>query len=281
MPLLKVNQLSKTFHHKQGKIEAVQSVSFEIEQGSTLALIGESGSGKSTIARLLMGVIPKDSGEFIFEGKNVFELSKQERFNFCTELQMIFQDPFSSLNPFMTVEQILKEPFLIHKRASKKQLDKEIDQLLDYVALPKTVKKRYPHEFSGGQRQRIGIARALSLKPKCIICDEPISSLDVSIGAQILNLLIRLQNELNLTYLFIAHDLNMVKYVADTICVMFKGQMVESGKVNEVFLDPKHPYTKALFNASFVADPRKQREKLKGFNLDLLDQIQQKSMQNQ
>ena len=273
MPLLQVKHLSKTFYHARSKIEAVKDISFSIEEGTTLALIGESGSGKSTIARLLMRLIQPDAGSALFEGKDLFKMQKKELFCFRRNMQMIFQDPFSSLNPFMTVGQLLKEPFDIHKILPKEKISFEIDQLLDYVALPKNILNRYAHEFSGGQRQRIGIARALSLRPKCIICDEPISSLDVSIGAQILNLLKRLQEELHLTYLFIAHDLNMIKYIATHVAVMFKGQIVEIAPVQDLFKEPLHPYTQALLQASPIADPKIQRENLSKIDLQELEAI--------
>ncbi|NGX30959.1 MAG: Oligopeptide transport ATP-binding protein OppF [Chlamydiae bacterium] len=273
MPLLQVKNLFKTFYHARSKIEAVKDISFSIQKGSTLALIGESGSGKSTIARLLMRLIQPDAGSALFEGQDIFKMHKQELFHFRRDMQMIFQNPFSSLNPFMTVGQLLKEPFDIHQTLPKEKIPLEIAQLLDYVALPKNILNRYAHEFSGGQRQRIGIARALSLRPKCIICDEPISSLDVSIGAQILNLLKRLQEELNLTYLFIAHDLNMIKYIATHVAVMFKGQIVEIAPVQELFREPLHPYTQALLQASPIADPKIQRENLNKIDLQALEAI--------
>jgi ABC-type oligopeptide transport system ATPase subunit len=271
--LLQVQKLKKTFYHN-GAIEAVKEVSFNLYKGQTLALIGESGSGKSTIARLLMRLIEQDGGQAFFEGKDIFKMNPKELFQFRRQMQMVFQDPFSSLNPYMTIEDILKEPFKIHQLKKGKELKKEIEKLLDYVALPKSILKRYPHEFSGGQRQRIGIARALALQPKCIICDEPLSSLDVSIGAQILNLLKRLQEELHLTYLFIAHDLNMIKYIANEVAVMYKGQIVEIATLKALFTTPLHPYTKALIQASPIADPILQREKMDTFDLEALKAVQ-------
>lgn len=238
MSLLEVKHLKKDFLVGKKVIHAVDDVSFSIERGETLGLVGESGCGKSTLGRMLLGLIPPTSGSIFFDGVPLS--SKRERYR---RMQMIFQDPYASLNPRMPVGEIIAEPLKIHG------IKRNIDELLDLVGLPRSSKGRYPHEFSGGQRQRIGIARAISLNPEFIVLDEPISALDVSIAAQIVNLLIQLQKELHLTYLFISHDLAMVKYLSTQIAVMYLGKFVEIGPGEKIYSSPEHPYTKLLLSS--------------------------------
>lgn len=235
--MIEVKNLSKIFSLSKAKeFKAVDSVSFNIKKGEVLGLVGQSGSGKSTLAKMILGLTPPTSGKIYFENFEKTTLLPRK-------IQMIFQDPYSSLNPRMSVEKILSEPTKIHRLPSR------VDELLDLVGLPLSSKKRYPHEFSGGQRQRIGIARALALNPEFLICDEPISALDVSIQAQIINLLQSLQKDLGLTLLFIAHDLAMVRYLSDRIAVMHQGKIVEWEETNQLFLSPKAPYTQELLKS--------------------------------
>lgn len=236
-PMIEVKNLTKVYKiDKKKLLTAVDQVNLTIEKGETIGLVGESGSGKSTLGRMILGLTLPTSGEIYFEGEKKTTLLPRR-------MQMIFQDPYSSLNPRMTVQAILAEPTKIHG------LEERVDELLELVGLPLEAKKRYPHEFSGGQRQRIGIARALALNPDFLICDEPISALDVSIQAQIVNLLQRLQKELGLTILFIAHDLAMVHYLSTRVAVMHQGQIVEVGNAEELFAHPRHPYTQTLLYA--------------------------------
>lgn len=245
-PLMQVKSLRKEFLLNKGLIlTALNHISFEIFKGETLGLVGESGCGKSTLGRCLVQLQEPTSGEVLFEGQNIIAFSRSELFSFRRKIQMIFQDPYTSLNPRMTAEEIISEPLKIHRLFSEES-KKEIDSLLDRVGLSRSSKGRFPHEFSGGQRQRIVIARALTLKPQLIICDEPMSALDVSIQAQIANLLKDLQKELNLTYLFISHDLAMVKYMADRVAVMHQGSLVEIASTPELYRQPVHTYTKEL-----------------------------------
>jgi oligopeptide transport system ATP-binding protein len=261
-PLLEVKHLQKSFTIGKGTfargkscLKAVDDVSFAIHKGETLGLVGESGCGKTTIGRTLIRLYKANGGEVIFQGQNILELPDKEMLPYRRRMQMIFQDPYSSLNPRMTVAEILKEPLVIHKIASGKTALNRVHELLQLVGLSKEQASRFPHEFSGGQRQRIGIARALAVEPEFIICDEPISALDVSIQAQIINLLEKLQTEMNLTYLFIAHDISMVRHTSNRIAVMYLGKMVELADTLELSKNPLHPYTKALFSAVPIADP--------------------------
>ncbi|MNW51514.1 Oligopeptide transport ATP-binding protein OppF [compost metagenome] len=267
-PLLSVENLKKYYPIRSGlaskavgEVKAVDDVSFSIYPGETLGLVGESGSGKSTIGKTIVGLEQPTEGRILFDGKDISKLSYKEMKGLRSELQIVFQDPYSSLNPRKRIADLLAEPLKVHRVVPVKDIPGEVDRLLELVGLPRNSRNRYPHEFSGGQRQRIGIARALSLKPRLIICDEPVSALDVSIQAQILNLLKDLQKELNLTYLFIAHGLGAVKYVSDRIAVMHQGKIVEIGSKSEIFHEPKHPYTKALLDASPIADPRLRNKK--------------------
>lgn len=255
--ILQVNRLKKYFDVRRGDVlQAVNDVSFYVNRGETFGLVGESGCGKSTIGRTIMGLYQRTEGEVLYEGKNVHELNAQERNEFYQSMQMIFQDPYASLNPRSTVREIISEPMEIHGlyKNSKKRLEK-VYQLLEEVGLNRDHANRYPHEFSGGQRQRIGIARALALDPDFIIADEPISALDVSVQAQVVNLLKDLQDEKGLTFLFIAHDLSMVKQISDRIGVMYLGNLVELTTSEHLYEEPLHPYTQALLSAIPIPDP--------------------------
>lgn len=241
--------------HTTGYIRAVDGVSFSVREGETLGLVGESGCGKSTIGRQIVGLEKPTEGKILYDGKDLSALKSKEMRGIRTQLQMVFQDPYSSLNPRKHIYEILAQPMLYHHIATKATVGKELERILDMVGLSRNVLGRYPHEFSGGQRQRIGIARALSLNPRFLVCDEPVSALDVSIQAQILNLLKSLQKELNLTCIFVGHGLGAVNYVSDRIAVMYLGKIVEIGKAADVFRTPAHPYTKALIAAAPVPDP--------------------------
>jgi oligopeptide transport system ATP-binding protein len=263
IPLLEVKGLKKYYPirdgiitHTVGQIYAVDGVDFEIFQGETLGLVGESGCGKSTIGRQLVGLEQPTDGQIIYNGQIINKITDAQMQKIRTEIQMVFQDPYSSLNPRKRIMDILAAPMLYHGIATKQTVNHEVDRLLELVGLPKNSKDRYPHEFSGGQRQRIGIAKALSLNPRLIICDEPVSALDVSIQAQILNLLKSLQKDLNLTYLFIGHGLDAVNYISNRIAVMYLGRIVEVADAKELFSNPVHPYTKALCNAAPIPNPK-------------------------
>ncbi|MEK4752340.1 oligopeptide/dipeptide ABC transporter ATP-binding protein [Priestia sp. FSL R5-0597] len=255
--LLEVKQLSKYFSITNKQVlKAVDGVSFYISKGETFGLVGESGCGKSTAGRTIIGLYNRTSGEVLYKGKNVHELSEKEKFAFHRNMQMIFQDPYASLNSRSTVKEIISEPMEVHGLYSnKKEMLNRVYELLEDVGLNRDHANRYPHEFSGGQRQRIGIARALALNPECIIADEPISALDVSVQAQVVNLLKKLQKEKGLTYLFIAHDLSMVKHISSRIGVMYLGHLVELTTSSELYQKPLHPYTQALLSAIPIPDP--------------------------
>ncbi|WP_427126842.1 ABC transporter ATP-binding protein [Priestia megaterium] len=255
--LLEVKQLSKYFSITNKQVlKAVDGMSFHISKGETFGLVGESGCGKSTAGRTIIGLYNRTSGEVLYKGKNVHELSEKEKFAFHRNMQMIFQDPYASLNPRSTVKEIISEPMEVHGLYSnKKEMLNRVYELLEDVGLNRDHANRYPHEFSGGQRQRIGIARALALNPECIIADEPISALDVSVQAQVVNLLKKLQKEKGLTYLFIAHDLSMVKHISNRIGVMYLGHLVELTTSSELYQKPLHPYTQALLSAIPIPDP--------------------------
>ncbi len=263
--VLEVNSLKKYFNiGKSSILKAVDDVSFKIHEGETLGLVGESGCGKTTCGRTIIGLYGKTAGEIIYNGKDVSTLKGKDKYQFKREVQMIFQDPYASLNPRMTVADIIGEGIDIHNLAKdKKERTEKIYKYLDLVGLNKEHASRFVHEFSGGQRQRIGIARALAVEPKFMVLDEPISALDVSIQAQIVNLLINLQKEMGLTYLFIAHDLSIVKHISDKVAVMYLGSMVELTSSNNLYEKPYHPYTKALLGAIPIPDPlvEKEREK--------------------
>ena len=261
--LIEVKHLKQYFGSKKNVVKAIDDISFEIFEGETLGLVGESGSGKSTTGRALLRLYKPTDGEILFEGKDIANLKKgKELLEFRKEAQMIFQDPYASLDGRMKVRDIIAEGIDIHGLAkTAEERDAMVDELLEIVGLNKEHANRYPHEFSGGQRQRIGIARALAVNPKFIVCDEAISALDVSIQAQIVNLLKRLQKEIGLTYLFIAHDLSMVKYISDRIAVMYRGRIVELGSADCVYNNPQHPYTKSLLSAIPLPDPREEKNR--------------------
>lgn len=260
--LIEVKDLKK--HFKVGKnaiLKAVDGVSFKIYKGETLGLVGESGCGKTTCGKTVMGLYDATGGEVLFHGQDIHKLNKKEKKEFTKKAQIIFQDPYSSLNPRMTVGDIIGEGLDIHQIVQGKEREEKIYELLETVGLNKEHASRFPHEFSGGQRQRIGIARALAIDPEFIVCDEPISALDVSIQAQVVNLLIELQKQKGLTYLFIAHDLSMVKHISDRVAVMYLGNMVEYASSDELYAQPLHPYTEALLSAIPIPDPEMEKEK--------------------
>ncbi len=261
-PLISAKNIKKYFDVGQGKLKAVDGISFDIYPGETFGLVGESGCGKSTAGRTIIRLYEPTDGQLFYNGKNIYELPHNEMQEVRRNIQMIFQDPYASLNPRMTVEEIVAEPLEIHNiYRSHKERHNKVIELLKLVGLNEEHALRFPHEFSGGQRQRIGIARALALNPKFIVCDEPISALDVSIQAQVVNLLKELQEELGLTYLFIAHDLSMVRYISDRVGVMYLGHMMEIANSEELYDNPIHPYTKALLSAIPIPDPETQRNR--------------------
>ncbi|MCR8849696.1 dipeptide ABC transporter ATP-binding protein [Rossellomorea sp. SC111] len=266
-PLLKVENLKKHFPITGGilgrpvsSVKAVDGVSFTVNKGETLGIVGESGCGKSTTGRMLMRLIDPSDGKVTFEDRELTSLSNSEMRKVRREMQMVFQDPFASLNPRHTVEKILEEPLKVHGMGSAKERKERVHELLNIVGLSSYHAKRYPHQFSGGQRQRIGIARALMTKPKLIIADEPVSALDVSIQSQVLNLMQDLQKEFGLTYIFIAHDLGVVRHISDRVGVMYLGKMVELSNSENLYEKPLHPYTQALLSAVPVPDPGFKRE---------------------
>lgn len=267
--LLKVRNLKKYFPiHKGifarqvGAVKAVDDVSFDVRKGETLGLVGESGCGKSTTGRSILRLIEPSAGEVYFEGEELVSLSTEVLRRKRKEMQMVFQDPYASLNPRQTVEQILEEPLIVHNMGNASERKKRVRELLEVVGLPNSYARRYPHQFSGGQRQRIGIARALSVYPKLIIADEPVSALDVSIQSQVLNLMQDIQKEFALTYLFIAHDLSVVRHISDRVGVMYLGRIVEIADTKSLYIDPKHPYTQALLSAVPIPDPKAARDRI-------------------
>ena len=245
---------------KIGEVRAVDGVSFSARRGETLGLVGESGCGKSTLGRALNRLEKPTDGTVLFEGKDIAQASGKELLRLRRDIQMIFQDPYSSLNPRMTIGEIVREPLLVHRVGTKAEQVEKVRDLLEIVGLAGDTLERYPHEFSGGQRQRVGLARALTLEPKLVIADEPVSALDVSVQSQVLNLMVRLQRERNLTYIFISHDLSVVEYISDAIAIMYLGKIVEVGPVESIFERPAHPYTRALIEAIPVPDPRQRHE---------------------
>lgn len=249
-PLIETKGLKKYFRTPRGELHAVDDVNITIERGHTLGVVGESGCGKSTLGRVMLRLLDATGGEMLYNGKDILKCTPQEMHNLRKEMQIIFQDPYSSLNPRMTISEIIAEPIRVCKTITdKKALDNKVNELMETVGLAARFVNTYPHELDGGRRQRIGIARALSLDPKFIVCDEPVSALDVSIQAQILNLMMDLQESRGLTYMFITHDLSVVKHISDEIAVMYLGQCVERAPSQELFANPMHPYTTALLDA--------------------------------
>jgi peptide/nickel transport system ATP-binding protein len=267
--LLEVQELKKYYpvhggflRRKVGDVKAVDNISLDLKRGETFGLVGESGCGKSTAGRTITRLFKPTEGKILFEGRDITKLRGSELRDLRQDVQMVFQDPYASLNPKMMVGSIVSEPLINYKKGSENSLKEEVMALLKRVGLPEDAYYKYPHEFSGGQRQRIGIARALALKPKLIVADEPVSALDVSVQSQVLNLLKELQQEFNLTLLFIAHDLSVVKHMSDRIGVMYLGNLVEVADANEIYRDPKHPYTQALISAIPQPDPRNKSERV-------------------
>ena len=267
--ILQVSHLKKYFPIKGGMfgkqigaVKAVDDVSFNITRGTTMGLVGESGCGKSTTGRTLLRLIPKTDGTVLFNGKDIYGMDHKELRDLRTKMQIIFQDPYSSLSPRLPVGEIIGEAVREHKLVPKEEYDEYLNKIMDDCGLQTYHKDRYPHEFSGGQRQRICIARALALNPEFVVCDEPVSALDVSVQAQIINLLKELQEKRNLTYLFISHDLSVVEHISDTIGVMYLGGLVETGSTEDIFAKPLHPYTEALFSAIPMPDPDLQRNRI-------------------
>ena len=269
MNLLEIKNLNVTYQTKKGLIgkiqtvHAVNNVSLDIQKGEILAIAGESGCGKSTLAKAIMKLVQSDSGEILLNGENVLNLKHNKDLKkFYQKVQVIFQNPYSSLNPKMKIGEILKEPLIINTNLKKEEITKIVEEKIKKVGLDKSALNLYPHEFSGGQRQRIAIARSLILNPEFIIADEPVSALDVSIQAQIINLLKQLKEDFNLTFLFISHDLSVIKYLSDRIAIMYLGEVVEIGKTEEIFKNPKHPYTKALLSSVPELNPQDEKERI-------------------
>ncbi|MBU9711792.1 dipeptide ABC transporter ATP-binding protein [Bacillus tamaricis] len=268
--LLEVRNLKKYFPVKGGllqrtigQVKAVDDVSFDIYKGETLGIVGESGSGKSTLGRTILRLLDPTEGDIIFQGDNISTLANRKMRPYRKDMQMVFQDPFASLNPRMSVGEIIEEPMVVQNLLTKAERKEKVIDLLEKVGLTSEARTKYPHEFSGGQRQRIGIARALTMNPKFIIGDEPVSALDVSVQSQVLNLMEDLQDEFNLTYLFIAHDLGVVKHISDRVGVMYLGKMAEIGPKTKIYNNPLHPYTQALLSAVPVPNVERKREKIK------------------
>lgn len=267
--LLEVRNLKKYFPLRKGIlsrtmgwVQAVDGVGFTLKQGETLGLVGESGCGKTTVGRCLLRLIEPTSGEIQFEGKDLMRIDREALRKVRARLQIIFQDPYSSLNPRMTAGEIIAEPIRNHIQAPRREIRDQVLFLMEKVGLHPEQARRYPHEFSGGQRQRIGIARALALNPQVIVCDEPVSALDVSIQAQVINLLVKLQEEMGLSYLFIAHDLSVVEHISDRVAVMYLGKIVELAKDTDLYTSPKHPYTEALLSAVPIPDPKVKQNRI-------------------
>lgn len=260
--MLEVRDLKKYFRAGSGTLHAVDGITFDLHEGKTLGVVGESGCGKSTLGRTILHLLEPTDGRVFFKGKDVTNPSKKELCELREDMQIIFQDPYSSLNPRMSVSEAIMEPLLLQGTHSKTECREEARKLMDTVGLAKRFENSYPHELDGGRRQRIGVARALALKPEFIVCDEPVSALDVSIQAQIINLMLDLQEEMNLAYMFVTHDLSVVKYISDDIMVMYLGQMVEKAPADELFRNPMHPYTKALLSAIPIPDRHHQKNRI-------------------
>ena len=265
-PMIEVRHLKKYFDTPKGTLHAVDDITFKIEKGKTMGVVGESGCGKSTLGRTIIHLLESTDGQILMNGEDITHVSKKDMHRINEKLQIVFQDPYSSLNPRQTVEDVIREPLLLSKKYTKAQVMEETDRLMKLVGIDERLRHAYPHELDGGRRQRVGIARALSLNPDFIVCDEPVSALDVSIQAQVLNLLQDLQEKQGLTYMFVTHDLSVVRHISNDICVMYLGQLVETSPSKELFKLPLHPYTKALLSAipSTDIDHPHERIHLKG-----------------
>lgn len=260
--LIEVQHLKKYFKSARGTVHAVDDVSMTIEKGVTVGLVGESGCGKSTLGRTLIHLLESTDGKILYEGQDITHLKRREMHAFREKAQIIFQDPFSSLNPKMSVMATIQEPLILSKKYNAGELKDKTEELMETVGIEKRLRFSYPHELDGGRRQRVGIARALAVDPQFIVCDEPVSALDVSIQAQVLNLLMDLQEQRNLTYLFVTHDMSVVRHISHHICVMYLGEIVESCSTDELFENPLHPYTQALLSAVLTVDIRNRRERI-------------------
>ncbi|MDD7174154.1 MAG: ATP-binding cassette domain-containing protein [Clostridiales bacterium] len=263
-PMIEVRHLKKYFDTPKGMLHAVDDVSFKIERGKTMGVVGESGCGKSTLGRTIIHLLESTDGQIFFNGKDITHVSKRELHEINEKMQIVFQDPYSSLNPRRTVEEVIREPLVLSRRfKNKSEIADETDRLMKLVGIDERLRHAYPHELDGGRRQRVGIARALALNPDFIVCDEPVSALDVSIQAQVLNLLQDLQEKQGLTYIFVTHDLSVVRHISDDICVMYLGQLVETSPSKELFIKPLHPYTKALLSAIPSTDIHHPHERIR------------------
>jgi oligopeptide/dipeptide ABC transporter ATP-binding protein len=260
--LVEVINLKKYFDTRGGLLHAVDDVTFAIEEGTTMGIVGESGCGKSTLGRVIIHLLDSTDGKIYFEGEDITDVDSKKLRKLRENMKIIFQDPFSSLNPRMTVEQTIMEPLIVSGRYTKNEMEKETERLMDMVGIDERLRLAYPHELDGGRRQRVGIGRALALNPRFIVCDEPVSALDVSIQAQVLNLLQDLQKQLGLTYMFVTHDLSVVRHISNDICVMYLGQLVETSPSKELFKFPLHPYTKALISAVPTIDIHHKKERI-------------------
>ncbi len=260
--VIEVKNLQKYFSTPKGMLHAVDGVTMKIGAGRTMGVVGESGCGKSTLGRTIIHLQESTGGQIFFKGEDITHVNAAKQNQLKGDMQIIFQDPYSSLNPRMTVEETVKEPLMLSRRFSKKQVAEETDKLMELVGIDRRMRKAYPHELDGGRRQRVGIARAIALNPAFVVCDEPVSALDVSIQAQVLNLLQDLQQQRNMTYMFVTHDLSVVRHISDDICVMYLGQLVETAPAGELFEHPLHPYTKALLSAIPSTDIHNRRKRI-------------------
>jgi oligopeptide/dipeptide ABC transporter ATP-binding protein len=261
-PLVEVKNLKKYFETPGGTLHAVDDVSFSIDKGKTMGVVGESGCGKSTLGRVIIHLLDSTAGKIYFEGEDITQVNAKKLHQLRENMQIIFQDPYSSLNPRQTVAQTITEPLIVSGRFSKADIQNEADRLMELVGIDEHLMSAYPHELDGGRRQRVGIGRALALNPEFVVCDEPVSALDVSIQAQVLNLLQDLQDQLGLTYMFVTHDLSVVRHISDDICVMYLGQLVETSPSKELFKHPLHPYTQALISALPTTDIHHKKERI-------------------
>ena len=264
VPMIEVRHLKKYFNTPKGLLHAVDDVSFKIEKGKTMGVVGESGCGKSTLGRTIIHLLESTEGQILLNGRDITHVDKRARHEINEKMQIVFQDPYSSLNPRQTVEDVIREPLKLSKRyKTRQEIDQKTDELMQLVGIDERLRHAYPHELDGGRRQRVGIARALALNPDFIVCDEPVSALDGSIQAQVLNLLQDLQEKQGLTYMFVTHDLSVVRHISDDICVMYLGQLVETSPAKELFVRPLHPYTKALLSAIPSTDIHHPHERIK------------------